>query len=94
MSSHRWFIEPLDIRTNEILAKNQEFLCEAEVYHGVKCSDGRAHQFWGCTDYAFVSKLQKSRVSLGAVFVVWHQEGRGQIREWIFPKKKSKRQPK
>ena len=85
----KWYIEPLDARTNEILARNQEFLSDEEIFAGVRCADGKPHCLWGCRDYAFVARLMRSRVSLMAVFLTWHQEGSGQIRQWIFPRKKS-----
>lgn len=85
----KWYIEPLDARTNEVLAKNQEFLSDEEIFDGVRCSDGKPHRLWGCRDYAFVARLMRSRIKLMAVFLTWHQEGNGQIRQWIFSRKKS-----
>jgi len=84
----KWYIEPLDAHTNEILARNQKFLSDEEIFDGVRCADGKPHCLWGCRDYAFVARLSRSRVSLMAVFLVWHQEGNGKIRQWIFPRKK------
>lgn len=88
MSSHKWFIEPLDAKTNEILAKSQPYISGDQTLDGVWFGDGKQHHVWVCTDYAFVAKLEKSKVDLLAVFLVWHQEGNGRVREWIFPKKK------
>ena len=90
----KWYIEPLDARTNEILARNQQFLSEEQILDGVWCSDGKSHRLWGCTDYAFVSRLIKSKAEMSAAFKVWHREGQGKIRPWDFPKKKGKRKEK
>lgn len=90
---HRWFIEPLNALTNEILAKNQEFLSEEQVFDGVKCEDGKFHKLWGCRDYRFVSDFLKNRRFFGSVFKIWHQEGNGQIRVWVFPRKKKVQVP-
>ena len=85
---HKWFIEPLDSKTNEVLARNQQFLCEEQTLDGVWCSDGKTHKLWGCKDYGFVNKMRNSRVDLRLKFKVWHQQSQGQIREWVFPNKK------
>lgn len=90
---YKWFIEPLNTHTNEIIARNQEFLSDEHVIDGVKCADGRFHRLWGCVNYDFVAKLYKSRTHLGAIFKIWHQEGHGKIRLWGFPQKKPKRAP-
>lgn len=86
---HKWFIEPLDAKTNDVLARNQQFLCDEQIFDGALCSDGKPHRLWGCTDYAFVSKFDKSRAQLGISYKIWHQEAQGKIREWNFPEKKA-----
>ena len=88
--SHTWFIEPLSSFTNEVLAKNQEFLSDEYIVNGILCEDGKRHKLWRCVDYTFVSAFLKSR-SMGCVFSIWHQGGKGQIRQWEFHAKKRKR---
>lgn len=90
MVFHSWFVEPLDAYTNEVLAKNQEFLSEEAVFHDVNCEDGKTHRLWGCKGYSFVNNLRNSRRALRLRFKVWHQQGHGQIREWVFPQRKPK----
>lgn len=89
MSSHKWFIEPLDAKTNEILAKSQPHISEDQTLDGVWFGDGRQHHVWVCKDRAFVDRLDKSKEDLQAVYLIWHQEDNGKIREWTFPKKDS-----
>ena len=88
---HKWYIEPLNAFTNEVLAKNQEFLSDEHLFNGVQCIDGKQHKMWGCQDYGFVNTFLRSRVSLGCVFKIWHQGGNGQIRQWEFHVQKKKR---
>lgn len=83
---HKFFIEAHSDNTNEILGKNQRFLSEDQLYDGVKCADGKPHQLWGCPNYSFVKKLVKNKDRFGVDFTVWHQEGGGIIKEWVFPK--------
>ena len=85
---HNWYVEPLDAHTNEVLAKNQEFLSEEPVLHDVRCGDGKTHRLYVCKNYSNVNELRNSRMELRLKFTVWHQQGQGQIREWIFPKKR------
>jgi hypothetical protein len=76
----RWYIEALDKgRTNEILAKNQDFICEEYLADDTKCNDGKPHQLWVCPDYAFVARFARKRVDWGTKFRIWHQEGNGKI---------------
>lgn len=88
--SHKWFIEPLDAKTNEILAKNQEFLSEEQIIDGIHCADGKPHKLWGCQRFDFIAKMFKSKAQLATVFRVWHQEGNGQIRLWVFTSRRTK----
>ncbi len=89
--THKWYIEPDDTWTNEVLGKNQEFLSDDGIFDGVKCVDGKPHKLWRCKDYAFVAQLCKSRGQLKIKFKVWHQEGNGQIRLWGFVQKNRRR---
>lgn len=87
---HKWYVEPLNAETNEILSKNQRFLSEEQIFDGVTCGDSKPHKLWGCDDYAFLAQLIKNRVRFGAEFQIWHQESNGSIRPWVFPPKKRK----
>ena len=69
--THKWYIEPLDIWTNEVLGKNQEFLCDEGIVDGARCSDGKRHQFWACKNHAFVGKFEKKAVRLKLKFKIW-----------------------
>lgn len=88
---HRWFIEPRNAYTNEVLARSQEFLSDEQVMNGVACADGQKHKMWACNDYAFVASFTQCKIFPPLVFRVWHQEGNGQIRLWDFPKKKTRK---
>lgn len=90
---HHWFVEPQNPQTNEVLMKNQEFLSEEQIFEGVKCEDGQRHSMVECKDYAFISSLLRLKKQLDLKFQIWHRDGRGKIRVWDFPKKKSDYRP-
>ncbi len=83
---HRFFVEGFGKHTNTVLGENQRYLSEDVLYDGVKCSDGRPHRLWECTNYNFIKKLMKNKINWGVVFVVWEQIGTGMITEWHPPK--------
>ena len=82
MRKTRWFIEPTDCGfTNEVIAR----YIPSENYKQA----GKRH-LWECS-YAFIEQLKASRVSWGAKFKIFTQEGQGEIREFdekIFSKKR------
>lgn len=82
---HTWFIEPLDGKTNNVIA--QEVSAE-NAQHGVevRCLDGgkKVTNLWRCT-VDFVGKLKKSRDSLRLNFNTYNRRGiGGKIREVLF----------
>ena len=85
MIFHKWYIEAIGDRktverTNEILGKNQEFICEEYLADGAQCNDGKEHQLWLCPNYAFLAEFCKRRTDWHTAFRIWHQEKNGQIR--------------
>ena len=91
---HKWYIEPINAFTNEVVSRNQDFLCDEQMFDGVLCADGKSHKLWGCAHgFSDVDKFMKSRACMGTVFKVWHQEGNGPIRVWIFTGRKKVKLP-
>jgi hypothetical protein len=87
----KWFIEPLNAQTNEVISKSQQFLSEEKMLNGVTCEDEEKHQLWEVNDYAFVTKLCCCRRQFGLSFNVWNQTGTGKIRLWTFHLRKKKK---
>ena len=81
----KWLIEAVGDektiqRTNEILGKNQEFICEEYLADVTKCSDGQEHKMWVCPNYAFLAEFCRRRSDWKTNFRIWQQEGNGKVR--------------
>lgn len=80
-ASHRWFIEPLDAHTNEIVARE---LTVTECGESKLCADGVRRNLWECSR-RFVTQLNRNRTMVNLHFYIFVQEGtRGGIRKWQF----------
>jgi hypothetical protein len=77
---YTWYVEALDDRTNEIVAKGLGQDAEESFFGGVLIPpDERRHQLWRCP-FSVVNFLQKSKGSLGLKFQIYNREGQGKIR--------------
>lgn len=85
--TYRYYVEPLDDYTNEVLARelSPRYECgERTLWTGRKC------QAWEVPDRRFVNFLQSSRQSLKIKFDAYVQEGNYLPRPypWPIPKQK------
>ena len=69
------------------MAKCQDFICDEQLVDGARCEDGQAHKLWECPSYALIDQMERSREQFLVMFRIWHQDGKGKIRLWNFPKK-------
>lgn len=84
MVTYTWYLYPEDDHTNEVLSQN---LPEENFLKSVLCSDNRKRPLWRCDEYRFVERIKGGSTLRYIVFV---QEGLGQIRPWKLHKKKKK----
>jgi len=83
---YRWFVEPLDSHTNEIIAKE---VGEENLMKDAPCANNKKN-LWQC-DYSIVAYLMRSCQKLQAKFRIFVQEGNGTIREWNLANKEQKK---
>lgn len=83
---YRWFVEPLNKRTNETIDMNSDATVE---FRGEQtCSDGQMHRLWQC-ERRFIAHLRCNQQSLGLRFKVFVQQDEGKIRPWTLDNKKT-----
>ncbi len=76
-----WYIEPLDPRTNSIIAGN---LPEEDALSDMRCADGTSRNLWRC-HHNYVTHLIAARRPLNLSFRIFRREGTyGKIFEWQF----------
>ena len=74
--NYTWFIEPLSILTNEVIAK--------ELIYNDLISREKGRNLWECS-YDFALRLMKSKVNSNLDFRIYGREGRyGKIRDCTF----------
>lgn len=83
----RWYIHPKDAHTNEVLSTALEGLNNAEKFETKECADGKKRQLVEVKDYAFVSRLSRSKKSLCILFEVFRSQGNGKPAPWKFLKR-------
>lgn len=84
--SYRWYVEPLDSHTNEVIGRYDRFHDEIFCLFGVICDDGKKHDLWECESRSTLTKIENSKRELNLHFSIWVQEGRhGVIRRWTVP---------
>jgi hypothetical protein len=84
---YKWFIEPLDAKTNQVLA---EELPESNAGRHIICADGKPHNLWGCSS-GFLSSFIRNKRPLDLKFKAYARAGEGKIREcnrWYQHKKR------
>lgn len=73
---YRWYVEPLDAHTNEVVARE----VGAERLHlGLPDEDGIPRNVWEC-QWPLVNILRRSRKQLNLQFLVFVREGQGKMR--------------
>ncbi|MDP3900120.1 MAG: hypothetical protein Q8Q23_03515 [bacterium] len=82
-TEYTWFIEPKDAHTNRVLSEN---LNAEDFSDGINTAEGKK-QLWKCNS-AFITYLNKSKISLNVNFRIFNQQGKGQIRPFKIPWKK------
>lgn len=89
---HIWYVEPLDSKSNRIIANALLERIEESELCGVLTADNKRHNLWRCS-FDFASCLWKSRGDLGITFRIYSQYPGGRIREctFIFGKRKPKK---
>ena len=87
-STHEWFLEPHNARTNRILSEN----LEAEDFIDDVTCEGRRCKVWRC-DHLFVGRFVDSFSSMSDIkYSIFHRNGRrGKVRKWDFEKRNKKR---
>ncbi len=88
--TYRYYVEPLDDHTNEVLARelSPRYECEERtLWTGRKC------QAWEVQDRRFVNFLQKSRRSLKIDFNAYIQEDNYNLHPYPWPIAKEKKPP-
>jgi len=82
----RWFVEPLDSHTNEVLSD------AGFDYVGEKvCSDGKKRLFWEAQNYGAIKYIVRSCSKAEIKFDVYSQEGNYPLRPWTFPGDRKKK---
>lgn len=72
-----WFFEPLDSRTNEIIAKSPGVGAE-DCHLGIICADGKPHNLWEVPSGTALM-LHRSRNDMKTKFRIWEKQGQGKI---------------
>ena len=89
LRNYTWYVEPLDDSTNEYLSR---VLPEECAHVGKECTDGR-HDLWESDrGFQLVSSLKNSVNPLR--YRIYVQEGAGEIRLYVKPKRKPPNYPK
>ncbi len=85
---YRWYLEPLDSRTNSIIAGE---LPEENAHRALICQDGVPRNLWECPE-DFFHVVARSAKSINLKFKIFCQEGNGKIREcsFLYRKKRKK----
>jgi len=82
--NYRWYLEPLNNETKEDLLREAS---EEHIYPGRVCADGKPHDLCE-VPWKKISFYLKSRTGNSFLqFVVWVQEGGGEIRRYPFQNK-------
>jgi len=88
MATYKWFVEPRDDFTNEVIAREaSDRGFELFEHRDMVCGDGKCHNLWECP-HSFITELRHSGHPVK--FVRWGQEGNGKIQYKPFPSKKPK----
>ena len=77
---YQWFVEPLSIETNAILARE---LSEENFLREVPDENGLKHNFWS-VPYRLLSSLRNSGLKNNIKFEIYVREGNGKIRSARF----------
>ena len=88
-TNYVWYLEPLDVMTNELIGKN---LPEENAHENILCEDGVRRNLWEC-EYAFTRRFASFNTGGKSVvkFKVFSRNGpRGKIRRWVFEKPNQK----
>ncbi|MDD2807111.1 MAG: hypothetical protein PHW95_01135 [Patescibacteria group bacterium] len=72
---YRWYLEPLDAHTNEVLARNVGIAEEIGEY---STTEGSKHLY--LVDREVIRYVKQSQTTLHICFQIYVQEGSGQIR--------------
>ncbi len=83
---YSWYIRPLDVHTNNIIA-NQ--LPPENFFDGALCADGKHHPLWKC-EFSNIIDFQRSKKQCGLKFHIYRRVGQGKIQklDFLFRKKK------
>jgi len=86
MSNKVWYLEALNIHTNEIIANE---LGAEMAQHGILCQDGVKRDLWEC-EYRTIAKFLRNEQQGQLHFIVFYRERRyGPVKVWPFAKKKT-----
>ena len=91
---YTWYVEPLDARTNEVIAKGLSQDTDESPKTHARLEDGRYHDLWKLP-FSVVAFLSRSKGSLGLSFNVCNRAGQGKIRKvpLIIPFRRKKPAP-
>jgi hypothetical protein len=90
--SYQWFVEPKNDFANEMIGK--ELVAQNEIYTSLAEFDdqGIPHQVYQAPNYAFITRLYKSKLQSPSDFAVFQREGsNGPIRFWALGGKKKRK---
>lgn len=80
-SKYFWYIEPLDSRSNAVIATR---LPEENAIEDAITENGAKRNLWGC-DHDFAKRIWKSKTDLGIDIEIYNRQGKsGKIRKCTF----------
>ncbi|MFC1594980.1 hypothetical protein ACFL3E_00950 [Patescibacteria group bacterium] len=87
MRNYRWYIEPFDSHTNEVISKE---LPEETFLRDFPDEHGKTHNVWPC-NHQFVALMQRNQKQQSLMFRIFNSEGGGKMRKVTFPFSKRKK---
>ncbi len=83
-----WYVYPRNADTNEVLSSALSGLHSQEKFSTIECAGGEKRELVEVPNYAFVSRLYKSRTALRLDFQVYRSQDGGKPDVWIFHTRK------
>jgi hypothetical protein len=74
-----WYLECQDSHTNEVVATILDGLHNQEKFSSLLCDDGKIRELVKVPDYAFISRLEKSKVHLHIDFKISMQKAKASL---------------
>lgn len=79
MKTYTWYVYPLDSLTNRIIGQGLEEDVDEALSPDTLCSDDIRRNLWKM-DREKIAELNRNKAQLGLRFLVFAQEGKGEIR--------------